>query len=357
MSTTLEPLTTVLFLGSKARVDSGGNFEFSNADLRNRGSLLVNQEALNNVVTQFNADLNFMRSNTDKASIDSLTEIVDKAADIVSIVDTERAARLAAGLAESAARELADNIAKELSLRESVELPVSITVFADGKQPIAKEVLSSLDSVSIGYDGWYFKNILKGNKINWYIPVSKGLKNKDIHKLYMKLLCVNNVSLPWITVYTVKKDGPDANNRGSWYNSRYNYLPADGQVFDKLKAYQMIVNLNLASPTLSAPLNHTPVDLFEGLFTLKSTSASGEDEILAIAVSSDSSSSAENVEFVMSNVLIQGPDGISSFNFRNADVLTKFTNDRLDQVFKSFYGKALLDTTFSPQAAPAWIVP
>ena len=189
------------------------------------------------------------------------------------------------------------------------------------------------------------------------MQISKGLKHKDIHKLYMKLLCVNNVSLPWITVYTVKKDGPDANNRGSWYNSRYNYLPADGQVFDKLKAYQMIVNLNLASPTLSAPLNHTPVDLFEGLFTLKSTSASGEDEILAIAVSSDSSSNAGNVDFILGNVGIQGPDGISFYNFRNAAVLEKFTRNRLDEVFKSFYGKSILDTSFTPQAAPAWIVP
>ena len=362
---------SVLFLGLKARVNAIGDFDFQDADLKHKGSLLVNQAQLTTAITTLNANIAYLKENSDQSSIDSLSELVTSAAAIESTLNaaintesaarvaadnTESAARVAADNTERAARELADNIANELSIRENVELPVSGPVYADGKLPIAKELSGITDSSILGFDGWYYKNLHSGSgphKINWYMPSVQGLKYQDIHKLYMNFLCINKTSLPWITVYTVKKVGDNVDNKGSWYNSRLNFFPADNQVFENNKAYQLVATLplNPSAPTMVTPLNHTLVNLFEGEFTLKSTSISVEDLILAISIHTDSSSGAGNVEFIVRNLLMQRSNGITSFNFRNADVLTKFANDRLDQVFKSFYGKALLDTTFTP--APA----
>jgi hypothetical protein len=351
---------SVLFLGLKARVNAIGNVDFQDAELLNNGSLLVNQQQLTSAITTLNENIAYLTENTTPGSIDSLTELVTRAAAIESTltaaINTESAARELADNTESAARELADNIAKELSIYENLELPVSSSVFADAKPPIAKELSGIIDLSILGFDGWYYKNLHSGSglhKINWYMPNVQGLKYKDINKLYMNFLCINNVSLPWITVYTVKKVGDNVDNKGTWYNSKLNLLPADNQVFEKNKSYHMIgtLPLNPSAPTMDPPLNHTSVDLFEGLFTLKSTSISPEDAILAISIHTDSGSSAGNVEIIVRNLLLQRSNGITSFNFRNADVLTKFANDRLDQVFKSFYGKSLLDTTFTPQLA------
>lgn len=370
----------VLFLGTKARVDASGNFDFQDADLKINGSLLVNQEQLTTALTTLDANIAFFKENSNPSSIDSLSELVTRAASIENnlstTIDNERAARVAADniasadrVAESAARVAAidteraarvdaDNIAYELSIRDNVELPVSGSVYADGKQPIAIELSGITDLSILGVDGWYYKNIHSGQgayKINWYMPGVLGLKYKDIRKLYMNFLCINKGSLPWITVYTVKKDVLNADNKGTWYNSRLNLLPLDNQVFENNKAYQMVATLPLndSAPTMVTPLNHTSVNLSEGPFTLKSTSLSIEDAILAIAISTDSSAVDGDVEFIVRKLLIQRSDGITSFNFRNADVLTKFANDRLDQVFKAFFGKNLLDNTFTPPPAPS----
>jgi hypothetical protein len=150
-----------------------------------------------------------------------------------------------------------------------------------------------------GYDGWYYKNIALGRKINWYIPPGKNatgnsLRIADLRMIFASIKVINPVSLPFITVYTNPTGLGDA---ASWYHSRTTYI-----VWSPVTAGEYCiwaeVGATSAAPTITG---HTNIKLTLDTFSSRGTPQQ-TNTILAVAFSSNSSSAAGNVEFILSDI-------------------------------------------------------
>jgi hypothetical protein len=265
---------------------------------------------------------------------------------------------------EASMRVLADKVLKELAVSSTVIVPVSKTsdvvssiLYPTKIEPIAKELTGNKlnNKIFLNYNGWYYKNTVLNEKINWHIPFSKGLKVKDINVLYMNFLCTYlpgaasdgndgpgvDFSPPKITIYTKVENGNS--NYNSYYRSIYNYMLADiNQTFYNHLAYQLILMKDNSSPTRLASDHEQVYMLLEDSYGPRDN----EEEISAIVVSSPSYLYSGNFEFILSNFSIQTPDGTNSFIFNNGDVYSKYTSKKLDDMYKYFFNNALNNTEF-----------
>lgn len=89
--------------------------------------------------------------------------------------------------------------------------------YADGDAPIIMPPAIE----ALNYDGWYYKNIAKGKKINWYIPFGTNVTINNLKMVQASLKLLNKVSAPFITVYTKPTGSGDA---ASWYKARRTYI-------------------------------------------------------------------------------------------------------------------------------------
>ena len=360
-----------VYLGSRATVDSNGDFNFRNAMLLKDGSEIVNRKMLSDEIAIIDSNIAFIKSNVDAEHIDSLSEILSNAQSLdfnlktlisdevnareqavsaerdarVLAVSTEQSEREQAVLAEQTARQLEDANLKSLSLQLPVFMSHSIQTIPDEKPPIPQQVAG----LAYNYDGWYFKNKILGEKINWYLPLSQGLKMKDVSRIYSSLLIINKVSLPWITIYTKAKqyvEGSLSLNKSSWYNSRYNYLVKDSSSIVSETSYRYMLGLKPNSAVLAVPKDHVSALLEQGGNTLVSDDASDEDEILAIAINTNSSSSAENVKFILKDIQIQTPIGVYPFYFSNSVVFEKYSTSKMNSMFQYFFNTDFTNDTF-----------
>jgi hypothetical protein len=303
---------SVLHLGARILVNSEGHLDLRNANII---SETKNLGTLSQIVDK----IDFIKDNTDKTALDSLSELVAKAENI-----------------------------SELATDSYAVMPHSPYLNADASAALPKSVEENLhqgDGLFSSYDGWLFKNKVQGAKINWYLPNIANLKVKDIRRLYMNLLLLKdttNGNLPWITVYT--KDKNDGTDKASWYSSRMNYLCSTALTAGH---YRMQVELNSNSPVLPHDNMHKIALLTEGANTLKSESFSEEDEILYIAISSNSGSATDSVGFIVSSFLLQTHKGIKHSTFTNSVVEEFYLRNKVDQLFKYFFRKSVYEQ-FAP---------
>jgi hypothetical protein len=172
---------------------------------------------------------------------------------------------------------------------------------------------------------------------------------KDVSRIYSSLLIINKVSLPWITIYTKAKqyvEGSLSLNKSSWYNSRYNYLVKDSSSIVSETSYRYMLGLKPNSAVLAVPKDHVSALLEQGGNTLVSDDASDEDEILAIAINTNSSSSAENVKFILKDIQIQTPIGVYPFYFSNSVVFEKYSTSKMNSMFQYFFNTDFTNDTF-----------
>lgn len=414
---------STLYLGPLTSVDSSGNLDFTSAVLRSGDSTLSTKKYVDDLVTIINSNIDFIKSNTDPAQLDSLTEIVQRAVEITAALDAEVATRAAADSAEQAARIAADNAEqaariaavsaeesarvaavaaeeaarvaadnaeqaariaadtaeanariagdlaeqtarleqdirlKSLDRRSMINMPMDVSVYADAQKPFVKETQVGLNAATSAYDGWYYTNLALGNKINWYVPTTAGLRNQDIYALYLHLHVVNTVSTPFLTVYTKPRAGfLSAANGSTWYKCRKTYL-ANSASLSALGNYTFVVPLatdsNLYAP---AKHGHSRVDLAldEQSSRYRDVNTQSvdlpDDEILFFSVGTNSGAAAGNVKFVLSGVDIQTATGIYPFNFSNVQVLEKFNVEKMQALYSYFFNKNILgdDSAFLP---------
>ena len=217
------------------------------------------------------------------------------------------------------------------------------------------------------FDGWRMRNAVTGNKFNFYLPLisgtkvtvtnpsltanptgasttlsTTGLKVKDIKAMYLETCIISAVSMPFITFYTVpKKDG---NDQSWWYRSRHTFINNNTGVADT--NYNMVANLknitNIKSSNFLKQQNLT-LDMFS---SKKTDITTDEDDILSFAVSSDSSSSAGNVECIIGKFNIQFDTGIHEFVFSNTHVFADYMKRKQSQLWNSMYGSSSTDDPF-----------
>ena len=194
-------------------------------------------------------------------------------------------------------------------------------------------------------DGWYFRNTAGAatgksgnNKINWYYQTPKnadgkslisGLNEIDVPlRILMSASSALSILPPQITVYTKpKNDGLDF----SWYRTRRTYMIPTGTTLTAGTRYLFRCLVNGTSLTgtfddefttvdleaLRSTLATTIIDPDSGAFITSNANMTessiirpfeADEEIMFIAIGSDSSAAAGRCEFFMHNVIMLGPD-------------------------------------------------
>jgi hypothetical protein len=276
-----------------------------------------------------------------------------RAAESVLTTDlaTEAAAARAAELvlrtdlaSEAAAARAAEFRLQTMNVLSSTTMLYVDTVYQDSTSlPLPLERCSyAVNTNASNFDGWRMKNAVTGNKFNFYVP-STGLKVGDVKAMYLEACTPSVVSMPFLTVYTVKKgDGKDY----SWYRSKATYIRNDTDVLVAGSKYNMVANLKGITNVYSSNY-FTQHNLILDTFSSKNVENMGDsDDIMFFAISSDSSSAVGNVECIISKFKVQLATGIHEFVFSNTHVFADYMKRKQSQLWNSLYGSSSTDDPF-----------
>jgi hypothetical protein len=188
-------------------------------------------------------------------------------------------------------------------------LSVAASVYADGSPPVP------IPTIRYGYQGWYYTNSslwvnpapMTRNKINWYLlPNANGITTvAKLRYIRLNLHVFNNVSLPFLTVYTQATGSGDA---GGWYKSKRTYITTnvadDGDAVSDHMNYCFYINWNGYS-TRPFTVAHTNAAL--SVSTVEGSAIGNFDSselIFAYSIGTNSSSAPGNVEFILSEAIV-----------------------------------------------------
>ena len=388
-----------LFLGAKTIVAANGDIDFSAAVLKSNGSVVTTYADSDTAKGLADAAIVAAKALADAAVADA-DDVVSAA--FLAADNIVRADFLAADTSVSAAFALADGVVRAefaaadailegkiqslisningpeldsftevvaqakgmtgISLRSSTKLPLSASVYADAKQPIAKE-LSGLTGAVLGYDGWHFTN-LGGGKINWYVPPTIGMKNSDIKALVLDNWVINPVSSVFLTIYTKRisdkvytADELPLGGSG-WYKCKRTFIVDYTKATLVSGPSSFTIKIDATAPDAVVSYNHKKVDMMisDVASSSKTTNSSGAnvdlpgDEILFFSIGTDSGSAAGNVSTIVSAFRIQQSSGVSTFTFENADVLADHMNKKMIALYSTLYQKDIMgaDKDFIP---------
>ena len=197
------------------------------------------------------------------------------------------------------------------SLSEQVFALSAVVQSLTGEIPYTEEkkiAVDSQDAVAIAADGvapvvnpvdgfgWYFKNTGSPSKINWYFYGQDANNHQtlgEVTHLYAVVRLYANVSqqsMPWVAIYTKPQGSGDASG---WYHSRRNWVvPSAARA--GISPGDTVLLYYGADPVAVQPgLPHVQLEL-------DPSSSNGDDapdqELLLVALSSDSSAPASGVE-------------------------------------------------------------
>jgi hypothetical protein len=188
-------------------------------------------------------------------------------------------------------------------------LSVAASVYADGSPPVP------IPTIRYGYTGWYYTNSsiwvnpapATRNKINWYLlPNANGVTTvSKLQYFRLNLHVFNNVSMPFLTVYTQATGSGDA---GGWYKSKRTYVTTnvgdDGNTLSDHTNYCFYINWNGYSTT-PFTVAHTNAALSVSTVEGSVIGNFGSSEIIfAYSIGTNSSSAAGNVEFILSEAIV-----------------------------------------------------
>ena len=200
-------------------------------------------------------------------------------------------------------------------------------------------------------DGWYFKNYVLGNKINWRVPINGAdMTVGDIKNLYMNIFAASNVNLPFITVYTAPKGNAD--DYAVWAGARINYyFNASSPAQDANKSYCLYTSkapMNVYGKTTLSPSSVLTTNKLNGALqdtssTTYSSAVSSADKVIGIVIQSASTSLANQTNFVLNSLNVCLKTGTTNFAFSNAGVTSNY-------LFNYFFTK---NVDFSAFPSPA----
>jgi hypothetical protein len=355
--------STTLFLGNVARVQGLDMTVISGRKLNIVEAPTSEQNAANKAYVDLKAKevqdaLNLVTAGSN-VSFDTLLELknlsdsvkASGASDLSTAISTEvsRATTIESSLRTDLTTEDARATAAEFRLQtmnvlSSTTMLYVPTVYADSTSfPTPLEQCSyTVNTNAANFDGWRMRNAVQGNKFNFYVP-STGLKVGDVKAMYLEACMPSVVSMPFITFYTVKKG--DA-GEGSWYRSKATYIRNDTDVLVAGSKYNMVANLKSISNVHSSNY-FTQHNLILDTFSSRNTANMGDtDDILFFAISSDSSSSAGNMECIISKFKVQLSTGIHEFVFSNTHVFADYMKRKQSQLWNSLYGTSSSDDPF-----------
>jgi hypothetical protein len=201
----------------------------------------------------------------------------------------------------------------ELKIKQTNTLlqNISPAIYADGRPPTAPT--ATIINTYAFTPSWYFKNTSVGYKINWYIGPNIGMTVADVLGLYMYIfngLTTSNDNSPFIVIYTKPQSGDPL-----WYRSKRVYIFDQAITPIANTRYCMFTNLSLTCPT---PIYYGQTLINMGLSPVGGSNVGPflpDEEILGFALSSNSASAVNTVEFAVSKFGIMTENGTQEFAF------------------------------------------
>ena len=296
-------------------------------------------------------------------------EITTRAAAII----TEANARSAADISESNARSAADDaeavarVAADAALQIQISdvniVPFTSTIYADGNQPAPLPFAL----VNAGHQGWYYKNSNASgtNKINWYVTNTNSGAPKmnltvgQINELNMPVTLISKASTPFITIYTAPFGNYSSSNptaytsdvtkdAASWYHAKVTYTvdgdSAGADYGSLVNGGQYLFRARVAGSTLTANYpSYSNIDLLPSVVASSTKGNFANDQnVLLIAIGTDSSSAVNNVEFVVKHFELRTSLGNKKMLFANESVMSNYLLQKLDALYSTFYHTSIV---------------
>ena len=169
-----------------------------------------------------------------------------------------------------------------------VLLNSNAAVYADGAQGLPDPLGAE--------SGWYFTNDAAGKKINWYFVGSQNvgyeITKSSLKNGYARVVMTKTTGDIFMNVYTTPQgDGNDI----FWYRSEYTYSGAD---FSSVTAGQEVLIYWGEEPNVHPTLTRIELTYDNDTSTV-SPAALDTDDILSVALSTNSAEAVDNNEFVV----------------------------------------------------------
>ena len=329
------PQYTKMYLGHYATItdnviDLGGS-KLVNIDGPSNSSDAVNKNYCDTAIAGVNSNIvvsnldnkeytdNKVKDQKDRidAILDGSTGDLNQFKEIVTLVNSLDATQATDILTKTST--LNTNLSNEVSRATTAEstiirkaeismdiLPVP-SIYADGDQPTVMPTHISTNTKFTGCDGFYYRNMTLGKKINWYLPNTISLKGSDIVNIIFNATLFSTVSPPFITIYTAKQG---VNDLGSWFHSRVTYIVWDNSQLVSFKDYQFTTSSSPAVVEVGKTAFSLTIDPFSSLGTLEPN-----DTILAISIGTNSAAAVGDVEFIADRIKLVSATGTFVYNF------------------------------------------
>jgi hypothetical protein len=182
-------------------------------------------------------------------------------------------------------------------------------IYADGQAPATSMTIRN----TYGYSGWYFKNIVLGQKINWYFPPKTATTTlvsalKGISISFFNGNTTSNTNTLFITIYTVPTGSGD-------------YFPGffhSSNTYDFDQTITPIANTNYQGvcilDVLDVPFNYeTQIQYAPSIINNPKGTYLPTDNILAIVIGTNSISPVNSIELVVSKLNLHYNDFTQSY--------------------------------------------
>jgi hypothetical protein len=185
----------------------------------------------------------------------------------------------------------------------------SAAIYADGQAPATSLLIRN----NFGYSGWYFKNILAGQKINWYFPPKNATNTlvsdlKGVSISFFNGNTTSNDDTLYITIYT-RPTGSNDYFPGFFHS-------ANTYVFDQ--AITPTINTNYQGVCIInksfIPYNYeTQIQYEPSTVNNPKGNYQPTDNILAVVIGTNSASATNAVELVVNKLNLHYADFTQSY--------------------------------------------
>jgi hypothetical protein len=202
-----------------------------------------------------------------------------------------------------------NNINVKMNQFTSTLIYSSPIIYADGHEPATSLTIRN----SFGYSGWFFKNVILGQKINWYFPAKTPTTTpvsalKGISISFFNGVTNSNDNTLFITIYTVPTGSGDY--FPGFFHSSMTY------VFDQ--TVTPIANTNYQGVCIldinDVPFNYeTQIQYEESTVNNPRGTYLPTDNILAVVIGTNSASPVNSVELVVNKFNLHYADFTQSY--------------------------------------------
>jgi hypothetical protein len=185
----------------------------------------------------------------------------------------------------------------------------SAAIYADAQPPATSLLIRN----TYGYSGWYFKNIVLGNKINWYFPPQKLNATlvsdlKGISISFFNGLTTSNDDTLFLTVLTVPTGSGDY--APGFFHSSMTYVFNQSITPTINTNYQGVAIIDKSL----VPSNYeTQIQYEQSTVNNPRGRYAQTDKILAIVIGTNSASTVNAVEFVVNKLNLHYADMTQSY--------------------------------------------